>query len=447
MNNSTLNISLILGVFLVFGGDLQAREPGNPFDALFDAIMLREGKIPNRYAGPVDPDGFAPPLWGNSDYLVKSESGHRFREALAAFASSTDAQIADYPALDRAMLQRQLWTVFDWTVHAGKLKTLERSSLEAMQRSLGALIRRLALSAEEIENLPDLVKNTAETGVYPEIANPSALLQPFFPKSLGSKDSPWVCVSGGALRARSHDFEEQWRSAFQIYIRLPGQRKDTLNYLKELDEFREPWTNEKPETSLLNRTRPHGGIHHVDLYVNPDTPQFPNGTQVAMLEQWLLIRDDGELVASPLVASVQVREYTDLQTSKLSFQPTQAVAEFHLRARSVMNGNLALVPLTPEQSYFRTITFSSDPYIMSRKKHDGMGPRIKNCMDCHSGWGIHSVNSRAQLFDSVSLEPPRLLDCPPEDTAYFAIEAKKKDFTWGLLQGVSVGGAICPPSP
>jgi len=438
MDKHSSTAVLILSAVSISFGDLQAKELGDPFDTLFDAIMFREAKVANALAGPVNQDGFAPPLWGNSSYLIKNESGRRFREALAAFAALSDAQIANYPALNRAILQHQLWAVFDWSAHAGKRESFERSALEVMQRSLGSLIRRVALSAEEIQSLPDLVKNTSDSDAYPEGADPSAPLQPFFPKTIGSKESSWVCISGAALRSKFHDMHEQWRSAFQIYIRLPGEREETLRYLKELNEFRDPWVTEKPETILLNRTRPHGGINNVDLYVNPNTPQFPNGTQVAMLEQWLLIRDDGQLVVSPLIASVQLREYLDLLTSKSSSQGKQGVAEFHLQARDLMKGNLALVPLTHEQSYFRAGGIASDPYEPSQNRRHGMGPRLKTCIECHSGWGIHSVNSRAQLFDVVSLEPPRLLERSPEETAHFTIEAKKNDFNWGLLQGVAI---------
>src|SRR5262249_31736711 len=46
-----------------------------------------------------------------------------------------------------------------------------------------------------------------------------------------------------------------------------------------------------------------------DSELNPDLPQFPVGTQVALLRQMMLIDDRGAVEASPITESLQTRVY------------------------------------------------------------------------------------------------------------------------------------------
>src|SRR5262249_896459 len=99
--------------------------------------------------------------------------------------------------------------------------------------------------------------------------------QPYLPPDLFSVDGPWVCVGRTDritgpehLREdRDHRFNN---STFLVFLRLPGGRPATAEYLKRL-------------------------------------PQFPKGTEVALVRRAVLIDTSHRVVASPLTESVQLR--------------------------------------------------------------------------------------------------------------------------------------------
>jgi len=62
-------------------------------------------------------------------------------------------------------------------------------------------------------------------------------------------------------------------------------------------------------------------------------------------------------------------------------------------------------------------------------------PRL-TCFSCHSGWGIHGVNTRSEVFLSSGITPPTLSPTSLEVVAARAVEAKKQRYEWGLLDGL-----------
>lgn len=430
-----------------------AEETQDPFDALYDVIMVRDTSAVQDWqkgfsSGATDPlayeeNAVTPLLWKDSRFLVRGITHSRFVEALDAFGALSQDQVEAYPPVKRALLQRHLWAVFDWaaalTANPSDTGLRESDSdLFELQRKIAALLMRLALSAEQIAALPDPVAATARSAAFPEDFDPSDPFTPFFPASLFDETGPWVCLgkSYHPIPAKMHTESEQWRSVFHIFMRLPGDRKDTLGYIEKLGDFRDQWITEKPEPRIDYGTTPHGGINAVDIYVNPATPQFPVGTRFALVEQALLLSDTGDLVLSPLITGLQLRAYLRVDLEHAVKKPMQAVAEFVIQPRQLMQGNAEMRAIGPNEHRYKTLLVGGDPFENPGGSNHGRGARLRSCIGCHDGWGIHSVNSRAQLFEARSLLAPRFTEGTPVQNGNATIGAKERDYSWGLLQGL-----------
>jgi len=89
------------------------------------------------------------------------------------------------------------------------------------------------------------------------------------------------------------------RGASCLYaIGLRSQRR-SLDYFQTLWNFPQPWI---PPSGTNDRV--------------PDLPQFPAGTQVALVRQMTLFDDRGNLVPAPITESVQIPVYRTITASK-----------------------------------------------------------------------------------------------------------------------------------
>ena len=207
--------------------------------------------------------------------------------------------------------------------------------------------------------------------------------------------------------------------------------------MKELGEFKSHWITEAPDKRMQMLTMTvQKTLERVDVYVNPETPQFPTGTQFALVERALLISDSGKVVTSPLINGVQLRAYLRMDTEYDPDRPHQALAEFVMQPRAMMDGTLALRAIETDEKNFRSLVVSSDPFEKNRAAKQGRGARLRTCMTCHSGWGIHSVLSRSQLFGPKTLEPPTFTEGDIESDVYHTVRFKNQDYSWGFLQGL-----------
>ena len=424
--------ALLLGPF---AGWSQS-EP-DPYDALYDSIMVRQSSD-GLTSGK---DEAAPLLWRESRFLLKEEGFQKLAQALRDFAALSPAEAKKYPALKRALLQRHLWTVFDWTTGIEQREWSPESHFKverrnALQSRIAPLIRRLALTKAEILALPDTMAATVVSGGFPVSHDPSKPFKPFFPADLPDPAGPWVCLTKSyhTLPAKFHADAAEGRSVFLLFIRLPGDRQNTLQYLKKLTDFEDHWALEKPE--YYHRLLPNGGIHHVKAFVNPETPQFPVGTQFALVERALLISDEGELAVSPLTLKVLLRAYLSVDRQLDRKRLPHAVAEFYVSPKAMMDGAHALKAVQPKEFKYDPLLTGRDPFERKPEHRLKPQPKLATCIHCHSAWGIHSVNSRSQLFENRSLLPPRFREGKPEDVTIASIRDKQKRYSWGMLEGM-----------
>jgi len=120
----------------------------------------------------------------------------------------------------------------------------------------------------------------------------------FLPSDLFQPDSAWVPMGreGGPMAmAHTEEFPFFGRSVFLVFARSPNGRIATLDFIHSLN------------------TDPH--------------PVLPVGSDVALVRRMFLIDDQGNLVLSPLVETIQIRH----------FAPEQVFHEFELDRARLLN--------------------------------------------------------------------------------------------------------------
>lgn len=408
----------------------------DPFDELYDAMVLRTGAD----GSVIDPPTL--PLWTSSHYLVDGGRDSRFFKAMLGASSLSTQQIDTYPDTKRAILQRLVWAVFDWTTVIGTSRDtpdVPDEDVQAMQNMLADVIRKLALSKDEIHRLPNPLVGTIEAGKYPATFDSQDPYAAFLPKDILDDDGSWVCLSkfDHELPAFNHTRAVNGRSAFLIFMRVSDDRGATVRYLEKLASFRDAWA--KGDRLSYTNIAPHPDMRHQNLHVNPNTPQVPEGTQVALVERAMLISDSGEIVFSPLVTNVQIRAFLnvgiDRRRNNAAIEPNQAVAEFVLQPRELLRGRAAMRAIASAEIHHSTIFRAGDPFV-SRRRRDPPTPRLQTCAACHSSSGIHSFNSRVELFQRRSLIPPRFFAADLETIGNNTVRLKSREFSWGLLNGL-----------
>jgi len=85
--------------------------PQHIWNRLYAALLVRE----DSHGGQYDADSLDPPLWLQSEYLLAGPSHARALRVLDE-SLQTHAENLIRDPLKRAMLQRDLWAVFDWSV-------------------------------------------------------------------------------------------------------------------------------------------------------------------------------------------------------------------------------------------------------------------------------------------------------------------------------------------
>ncbi|MFT5470488.1 MAG: hypothetical protein ACI8UO_005617 [Verrucomicrobiales bacterium] len=415
---STSLLVLFLGHLLtsrIHGAEDQA----DPYDALYDVIMTRFGPDGKSYAE----NESTPAIFAWSEFPFDDKTFKKFDEALDAFGALPQEKIEEYSDVKRALLQRHLWKVFDatfpfinwkegyyWSGRTRFPKT-HMDRREAVQPRIATLIQRLALTKEQIQALPNTMAATVESGDFEESHDPADRFKRFLPGDPYSKESPWFCMSeaGDAIPASVHTGERQSRSMFLSFMRLPGGRIETRKYVENLKKVAEV---------------------------------FPVGTQFALIEQAFLISDEGELILSPLIVSIQLRAYLDLERSANAARPdaTQCLAEFVMQPRQLMQGNAVMKAMKPDDRRFEA---GDEDCQLSGGPHDpfeGRMPattRLNLCMACHAGAPAKSAH--AVLTTGFSFNRKASLHIEEGSPAEIskATSAQKRDsVAWKTLHGL-----------
>jgi len=297
---------------------------------------------------------------------------------------------------------------------------------------LAAAIDRVALTKHQIQNLPD---NFAAAVASKSFASGYDSLRPqveYLPPDLLDADGSWVCLKAndGRTITPMHDDGFGCRSVFLVLLRVPGGRKATLDYLAKLRNFENPWT----------------GVNDRQPTLNPELPQFPAGTEVALVRRAILIDDRGKLVATRLVESIQLRHFRkvpgphDVRAERDG--QDQDVYEFQLSRKKLFAGEAG--GLFSPESDFLFVQFQSkgvDAFEQADELHNS-GTRelqqlVRNsCSNCHVASGIFSLRSFQASFPAQGYGRAQLAQSQLKDAASKTVYRKQDQRSWGLLQGL-----------
>lgn len=392
-------------------------DPEHLWNRLHRALWVRTGPDGKAYGH----DRLDPYLWRDTKHLLEGESHKQAVAVLDEFLSAHGENLVKEP-VTRAFLQRDLWAVFDWTTESHQKK--HQAAGRALQTRLGRVIQRVALTPQQIKELPDNYSAAVASKAFGEKHDPDHPERPFLPSDLLQKDGPWVEVvidNGSAVTASRHVLDFAARSAFRVFLRLPEGRQATLGFMAMLNDFPRPWLpGENPDRSREL------------LRLNPELPQFPAGTQVALVRQMLLIAKDGELTTAPLTESVQIRVFRKIDA--------QDFYEFTLgRAELFAGESGGLRPVGRDEKDFRTqlLVHNFDLFELPDDLEKKMGQTMQSCRGCHDRPGIFSVQSyTGGSYPRPRYHLPHLSGGDGDEQGRLSAQKKRELFSWGLLRGL-----------
>ncbi len=371
-------------------------------------------------------DALDPLLWWQTEYLLAGESHHKALRLLDEFLRVRGERLISDP-LKRALLQRGLWAVFDWSADRRDTYPAARAALRAR---LGPVLWRLALPEEQVRALPDTYRQAIASGRFATEYDPSKPERPFLPPDLFNSQGPWVALHSSGPAAPRHLSAFSGRSVFHVFLRLPGGRKATLDYLAKLWHFPRPWV----QSPHAHRTRCCVSV------LNPDVPQFPPGTQVALVRRLVLFDKHGNLIDTAVSESVQIRVYREVPADGLTpaAMRAQDFFEFKLSRALLLAGEAGgLRPVTQDEPELRI--FGTHGFDVFEKNWEIERAALK-CVSCHAEPGVHSLRSVKNL-----LPPQPLIAGSAEGDAQFGplfldasstISWKANRYDWGLLNAL-----------
>lgn len=374
----------LLCLFVVFNTAIVAAQPAlfspdsaHLWNRLHNALWLRVDSVGEVFGA----DRLDPLLWRDTQALLVGDSQARAVENLEEFAVANGASQVNDP-LKRAVLQRDLWAVYDWLQgdHAAD-SSLVATAKRHLNPLLSTLIRQLALSAAEIAQLPDNYAAAVASGRYAATFDPQSPEEPFLPSNLFDRQGPWVLLGrneGPVARQHVAALDGATRSTFLVFIRLPAGREATEAYLAALRAFDAP-----------------AGPMPLDV------PQFPPDAQLALVRQALLIDTEGNLQPSPLTESVQIRVHGEVPEFRGNPEVEGLrVFEFRLSRAQLFAGEAGgLRAIGTEERDFHTgfrshgIDWIESQSAEGHAATEAQGRILGGCSSCHGASGSYAFNS------------------------------------------------------
>ena len=347
-------------------------------------------------------DEVDPLLWFETRHLLSGPSHTQAIRLLDELLSTAGDRLISDP-LKRAVLQHDLWAVFDW-VAAPRFDGRDERARAALMTRLARVIRRLALTRAQIERLPDTYADAARSDLS-------------LPGDLVSAEGKWVPMVGLQPIASQHASGLS-RSALAILWSVPGGAAATTAYWKKLWEFPTPFVVDSSVDGELRAA------------LNGALPSVPNGTRLALLRTMLLIDQAGAIVPTNLVESVQFHTIDRVHT----------FAEYKMRRATLFAGQTrGLYAVAPTDRSFITFSAKGDDSFEER----GLAATevtLTGCDNCHGSRfrpAVESVLSIRALLKPESLfdaRHPRWVKWYPQSSA--AVAAKAARVEWGLLRGI-----------
>jgi hypothetical protein len=373
----------------------------------------------------------AVPFINDADNLLSGEAHVQLLSVLDEFVrtQTPDRLPSELP---RALLQHEAWTTFDHTL----LRTHDElpAQRKALRARLAKIIALLALKDSDIARLPDNYADAVKSGAFPRDFDPANPDKTFLPGDLFDSKGPWVEISDdrGQSVAPVHVQSLQGRSIFRIFIRCPGERKETLAYMQKLNLHTTPWAL---EPAMIATTHLGNEIRWDPLRMDRKTPQFPEGTMIALVRQMVLIDDKLQLRSSRITQSIQLRVFRSIGEGFILSEPEQAKAqaffELNMRRGELLAGKAGGLHAVAKDDVEYQLFPIGGGNNETRESHLRGSAGMKACVTCHSANGIFSVRTYARGTN------PQLFPAPHSDhSTEHSLSRKRERFDWGVLRGM-----------
>jgi len=411
-------------------------DPNHPWNQLYGLLFIRPARNGKLYGQ----DELDPLYWNSSRYLLEEPLHAKALAFLDQFIASDASRLIKDP-LKRALLQRDLWALFDhcaspffdpWNAKLGPFD-VERRNLALR---LVKIMRGIALTDEEIEALPHNYDREVAAKLYPETYDPAQIEQPFLPATFYA-GTDWVNLEKSYYQqlAPAHTKALSGRSGFDVLLSLPGGRDATLAYLKKLNDYQPKWVYDRDKSSFFVNI---DNIGDAPPYLSADLPQVPLLTRFALARRANLIDAAGKIVQSPITESIQIRVIrTELPNNSSGGE--QSFFLFELDPGKLLKGEGGLVAQGKnDQGFDMVLGAGSEDPLQNRvgrnpnPEFHGEYARVESCFGCHGRAGIFSMNSYIQFFqDQRTLQPPVLAEGA---SSRYSLAWKEQQYDWGLLQ-------------
>jgi hypothetical protein len=397
------------------GQEVYAPDPDHIWNRLFRLFYVRHARNGDQYGG----DELDPYLWWQTKYLLSGSSHDEALKLLDEFLQQHSEKLIRNP-LRRAVFQRDLLAVYLWLSAPSDEQASGRSEL---QQRIAEVIRRLALTADEIGKLPDSYNDAIRTHVFPILYDPADGKEPFLPADIFDSRGPWACLGEQHGRSVASDHLEffRGRSVFLVFFQVPGGRSKTLEYLGKPRNIPKAW-----------------GPNQVPF---PEPPQFPIGARMALVRQLVLINDHGHPTATHLTESVQIRVYRAIHFDLAGTGArSQNFSEFTLSREGLFSGQSgglrAIAHGDREFSFFRS--HGIDAFEMEEDPERFEGAELQSCSSCHDAAGMHSFLSYSrERFGPHDVPPPKLIASTPSRESAMQIQWIERHGSLKFAEGVA----------
>ena len=407
---------------------------GHLWNRVHAAFFIRTGPDGRSYGA----DRLEPLLWTNSEHLLSGKSADRAVAVLEEFVRAKGESLVRDP-LKRAALQRDLWLVFNWLA-ADRNASDTDPARERLGAPLARVIRRLALAPDQIAELPDNYAAAVASKRFADRFDPEHPDRPYLPPDLFWPDGPWVCVGRtdgptAPEHLREDGTNRFTNSVFLVFLKLPGGRDATRDFLKRAGSFDKPLLLPNPD----EKTR-----RGYPFLPNPAVPQLPKGTEIALVRRAMLIDSSRRVVAGPLTEGVQLRVMqADTPTPTVEMAQTdgpgtsrakgwQAFVEFKVRRAGLFAGKAGgLRDVSGERDFttgFRSLwdefEQTPDPGRPFPQRAQPFESSRASCLVCHHLPGVYGFNSLQDFRGGLARDGDKLRPYPLAAMTVGAVEAE-----------------------
>jgi hypothetical protein len=388
--------------------------PDHIWNRLHNHLFIRVAEDGARYGA----DSVDILYWIGTKNLLEGASHEKTTKLLNEFIDAKAAALIQDP-WKRALLQSRCWALFDWSTRKFSFDEKTRDACTDVQSRLAIIIRQVALSRDQIERLPNNLKDNHELS------------------ALADAKSDWIniYVPDDELTAQAHIRYFGARSAFTVMFRHADGRSAATNYLAQLRAFSPVW---------IERT--NSDFQRMDQVLNPSLPQFPAKSQWALLRRMCVIDTEGKIRTTPIVETAQLRTFNKVPASKgvqlyEDLKDSQRMQEFNMRA-----SDAALVEVSATDKSFTHFFSKGFDGFEQGWNNEAPNPAkmqrttLNSCHECHGNKrGIISVHTFTRAFSrEATMATPQIESADDwKNDADRSIRWKEQQYSWGLLQGLA----------